>query len=187
MYSMIGLVDGEHRGRCKYPCNPDAQARWEAHRAHRAKSRLIQKRQQQRLFRNDTTAKARFSLFKQRMTPEKDRLRRAIAAQQYTARATARVQSTGKKLEPRISLAFRDAEVAAASEAYELSNKQMAADVDVDVDADADEAVDADVDVDEAADAAVTARPVSTKRKFEEIMEGHWKALGIWPVKYTFI
>ena len=77
MYSMIDLVGGEHRGRCNYPCNPDAQARWEAHRAHRAKSRATQKRLQQRLFRNDTTAKARFALFEQRMTPEKDRLRKA--------------------------------------------------------------------------------------------------------------
>jgi hypothetical protein len=59
---------------------------------------------------------------------------------------------------------------------------------DVDVDVDADEAADADADVGEAVDAAVAAPPVSTsKRKYEEIMETHWKALDIWHVKYNFI
>jgi hypothetical protein len=141
---------------------------------------------------NDTKAKinARQRLHLQRMTPEKATLVIAIKSRQYTARQIVRAQSTGEKFEPRISLAFRDAAVAAASEAHELSNKQMAADADVDadkavdVDVDAGEVVDADVHVDEAADAAVAAPPVSTKRKAKPPVS---KALDIWPVKYNFI
>ena len=79
---------------------------WEAGAADRVKSRATR----QRLWnvQNDTKAKlkARQRLFRQRMTPEKATLWKAIERRRYTATQISRAQSTGKKFEPRISLAY---------------------------------------------------------------------------------
>jgi hypothetical protein len=39
VYAMIDLADGENRGRCSFPYNPNAQAQWEAEAPARKKTR----------------------------------------------------------------------------------------------------------------------------------------------------
>ena len=216
MYATADLADGEHRGRCNYPCNPDAQARWEALSADIAKSRATQKRQQQRLFRNDTTAKARVinymsnwdtpakstarqKMFLGKMTTSHRKLyNRKKGAKQALSKTIKNIEN-GEHTSRMMSLVDRQQKFEAAEEALDAHVQSAAylptpatlvtptAPSDVGADVDADEAVDADADVGEAVDAAVAAPPVSTKHKYEEIMESHWKALDIWHVKYNFI